>query len=139
MFRATLVAALLTMPAHAAGPAGFEPMSLMPIALLGLVFYFFLIRPQQKKAQEHKKMISEVSRGDHVLTNGGILAKVSRVDEGETLIVEIAEGVRVQIMKQTISQVLDKTFPFKLEKRDATPSVTENAKSEARKKPVTKK
>jgi preprotein translocase subunit YajC len=73
--------------------------------------YFLLIRPQQKKVKEHQKMVSELRRGDQVVTQGGIIAKVSKVRDDNELEVEIADGVRVRIVRGTVAQVLTKTEP----------------------------
>jgi preprotein translocase subunit YajC len=73
--------------------------------------YFLLIRPQQKKVKEHRAMVDALRRGDQVVTSGGIIGKVSKVKEDGEVEVEIAEGVRVRVVKATISQVLNKTEP----------------------------
>jgi preprotein translocase subunit YajC len=99
--------------ADAAAGTGSILGSLMPLFLMLPIFYFLLIRPQQKKAKEHKAMIDALRRGDQVLTQGGILAKVSKVNEDGSVEVEIAENVKVKILKHTILQVLNKTEPAK--------------------------
>ena len=101
-------------PAYASN-GGFDPVSLVPFVLLIVVFYFFLIRPQQKKVQEHKRMVSDLSRGDRVLTGGGIVGQIVRVNEENTAVIEVAQGVRICVFKSMITQVLEKTFPLKLE------------------------
>ena len=101
-------------PAYASN-GSFDPVSLIPFVLLIVVFYFFLIRPQQKKVQEHKRMVSDLSRGDRVLTSGGIVGQVVRVNEENTAVIEVAQGVRICVFKSMITQVLEKTFPLKLE------------------------
>ena len=82
--------------------------TLFMIASFILIFYFFLIRPQQKRVKLHKAMVDAVKRGDSVITQGGIIAKVIRVKDAE-LEVEIADGVRIAILKGTISEVRGKT------------------------------
>jgi preprotein translocase subunit YajC len=99
--------------ADAAAGTGSILGSLMPLFLMLPIFYFLLIRPQQKKAKEHKAMIDALRRGDQVLTQGGILAKVSKVNEDGSVEVEIAENVKVKVLKHTILQVLNKTEPAK--------------------------
>ena len=84
---------------------------LMPIILIFVVFYFLLIRPQQKKMRAHREMLAAVRRGDEVVTGGGIVGKVVKVGEDEKLTVEIADEVRVKVMRSTISTVLAKTQP----------------------------
>jgi preprotein translocase subunit YajC len=75
--------------------------------------YFLLIRPQQKKIKEHKNMVDNLRRGDQVLTQGGILGKITKVKEGEEIEVELAKDVKVSIIRSTIVNVLSKTEPAK--------------------------
>ncbi|NBZ86258.1 preprotein translocase subunit YajC [Stagnihabitans tardus] len=84
---------------------------LLPMVLIFGIMYFLLIRPQQKKMRELKAMIEAVRRGDQVVTGGGILGKVTKVGEDNTVEIEIAQGVKVQVIKSTITQVLSKTEP----------------------------
>lgn len=82
--------------------------------MMGLIFaimYFLLIRPQQKKAKEHKAMVEALRRGDMVLTQGGMIGKVTHVKEDGELEVEIAAGVKVRLVKTAVLQVLSKTEP----------------------------
>ncbi|PTV97002.1 protein translocase subunit yajC [Rhodobacter aestuarii] len=83
----------------------------LPLILIFVIMYFLLIRPQQKKAKEHKQMVEALRRGDSVLTQGGIIGKVTHVREDGEVEVEIAQGVKVRVLKQTILQVLSKTEP----------------------------
>jgi len=101
--------------AQAAGgaPAGFDLFSLLPLILIFVVFWFLLIRPQQKKMKQHREMIAAIRRGDRVLTAGGIIGTVTKVLGDAELQVEIAEGVRVKVARATISEVLAKTEPAK--------------------------
>ncbi|MES0860833.1 preprotein translocase subunit YajC [Ruegeria sp. SCPT10] len=86
----------------------------LPLILIFAIMYFLLIRPQQKKMKEHQAMVEAVRRGDQVVTQGGLIGKVSKVKEGENEIeVEIAEGVKVRVVKSTVAQVLNKTEPAK--------------------------
>lgn len=73
----------------------------IPLILIFVIFYFFLIRPQQKKVKEHKAMIENLKRGDKVVTSGGITGRVERLIDNETVEVEIAENVKVEIVKAT--------------------------------------
>ncbi len=84
---------------------------LLPIILIFIVFYFLLIRPQQKKAKEHRDMVEAVKRGDQVVTAGGIIGKVTKVGDEGRVTVEIAPNVRVEILRGTISDVLSKPTP----------------------------
>ena len=83
---------------------------LLLIAIFGIM-YFLLIRPQQKKMKDMKAMIAAVRRGDQVITGGGIVGKVTKVGDDNMVEVEIATGVKVQVIKSTITQVLSKTEP----------------------------
>ena len=73
----------------------------IPLILIFVIFYFFLIRPQQKKVKEHKAMVESLKRGDKVITSGGITGTVERVIDNEKVEVEIAENVKVEIVKAT--------------------------------------
>ena len=83
--------------------------SFLPLILIFVVFYFLLIRPQQKKVKQHKEMISKIKRGDKILTGGGIYCKVSRVIDENQVEVEISNGVKVLISKPTITSVTNST------------------------------
>ncbi len=94
--------------AQAAG--GAQPnalMQLLPLILIFVVFYFLLIRPQAKRAKEHKSMVAALAVGDEVVTSGGILGKVTEAGE-QFLTVEVAEGVRVKVQRHTVTSVLPK-------------------------------
>ncbi|WOI54857.1 preprotein translocase subunit YajC [Palleronia sp. LCG004] len=96
--------------AQDAGGAGGAFVSFVPLILIFAIMYFLLIRPQQKKVKEHQKMVEALRRGDQVVTAGGLLGKVVKVQEGEAE-VEIADGVKVRVIKSTIAQVRQKTEP----------------------------
>ena len=87
--------------------------SFIPIILIFVIMYFLLIRPQQKKIKEHKNMVDNLRRGDQVLTQGGIIGKITRVKEGEEIEVELAKDVKVSVIRSTIVNVLSKTEPAK--------------------------
>ena len=99
-------------PAYAqdAGAAG-GLISIIPFILIFVIMYFLLIRPQQKKMKEHQAMVSALRRGDQVVTQGGIIGKVVKVKEDGEAEVEIAEGVKVRVLKSTIATVISKTEP----------------------------
>lgn len=86
---------------------------LVPLILIFGIMYFLLIRPQQKKAKEHQAMVKALRRGDQVITQGGLIGKVSKVKEENELEVELAENVKVRVVQSTIVQVLNKTEPTK--------------------------
>ncbi|MCB1367054.1 MAG: preprotein translocase subunit YajC [Rhodobacteraceae bacterium] len=85
----------------------------LPLILIFAIMYFLLIRPQQKKAKEHKKMVEALRRGDTVVTQGGLIGKVSKVKEDNEVEVEIATGVKVRVVQSTIAAVLTRTEPAK--------------------------
>ncbi|MCS6778959.1 MAG: preprotein translocase subunit YajC [Geminicoccaceae bacterium] len=101
-------------PAYAQAPGaggGDVFVSLLPLVLIFIVFYFLLIRPQQQKMKQHRAMLEALKKGDQVLTGGGIVGKVTRVDPDGMVSVEIAQGVQVKVAKATISDVLTKPAP----------------------------
>lgn len=99
--------------AQAAGGAGgagaFQ--AFLPLILIFIVFYFLLIRPQQKKIKQHKETLQNIRRGDKVITGGGIIATVTKVDNDDELTVEIAKDVKVKVQRSTVSAVITRTEP----------------------------
>ena len=81
--------------------------SFIPLILIFLIFYFLLIRPQQKKQKEHKVLLDSIQRGDEILSSGGIIGKVIKVDN-DKLTVEISKGVNVNIIRSTVADVIKK-------------------------------
>jgi preprotein translocase subunit YajC len=101
-------------PAYAQGMGLGDSQALMqflPLVLIFVVFYFLLIRPQQKRAKEHKAMLEALRRGDRVVTGGGIIGTVAKVVNDEEVAVDIAENVRVRVLRGTITSVLARTEP----------------------------
>lgn len=98
--------------AQAAGGAGGAAAitQFIPLILIFVIMYFLILRPQQKRMKEHKNMVAALKRGDQVITQGGLIGKVTDVKEGEVT-VEIAQGVKVRVVRGTISQVLNATTP----------------------------
>lgn len=93
------------------GAAG-SLISFVPIILIFAIMYFLMIRPQQKKVKEHRSMVEALRRGDQVVTAGGMIGKVTKVEDGKAEVeVEIAPNVKVRVVRSTISQVLSKTEP----------------------------
>ena len=78
----------------------------IPLILIFVIFYFFLIRPQQKKVKEHKLMVAALKRGDEVITSGGIVGKVERVHEDDKVDLLITENVTIKVVKSTIQSLL---------------------------------
>ena len=81
--------------------------SFLPLILIFVVFYFLLIRPQQKRAKEHKNMVEALSKGDEVVTNGGLLGKITNVGEN-FVTVEVAAGTEVKVQKQSVATLMPK-------------------------------
>lgn len=90
----------------ASGQAGTLEL-ILPLLLMFAIFYFLLIRPQQKKAKEHKNLVAALKKGDEIITSGGILGKISEVDES-FLTCQIAENVEIKIQSHAVSTVLPK-------------------------------
>lgn len=85
-------------------------LGLMPIILVMIIFYFLLIRPQQKRAKQHREMLAALRRGDKVVTNGGITGTIVKVvDDQDTVEVEIAKDVKVNVVRAMIAEVRSKT------------------------------
>ena len=80
----------------------------IPLILIFVIFYFFLIRPQQKRVKEHRAMVQGLKRGDEVITSGGIIGVVDKVGEDDKIEVRLADNVTVQIVKSTITSLLKK-------------------------------
>ena len=85
----------------------------IPLILIFIIFYFFLIRPQQKRVKDHKTMVENLKRGDEVITSGGIIGTIERVMEDDRIEVSLADNVKVQIIRSTITSLLKKEEPKK--------------------------
>jgi len=81
----------------------------IPLILIFVIFYFFLIRPQQKKIKDHKSMVASLKRGDEVVTSGGIIGTIERVLDDDKIDILISENVTVQVIKSTVQSLLTKT------------------------------
>ena len=81
----------------------------IPLILIFVIFYFFLIRPQQKKSKEHKQMVATLKRGDEVVTSGGIVGKVERILGDDKVDILISENVTVQVVQSTVQSLLNKS------------------------------
>jgi preprotein translocase subunit YajC len=93
-------------PAPAGGAAG-GFMSFLPLIIIFVIFYFLLIRPQSKRAKEHREMVAKLAKGDEVVAGGGILGRVTDVSES-FITVEIADGVAIKVQRHAVTQVLPK-------------------------------
>ena len=101
---------MLISPAYAQSLGGSGALeSLLPLVLIFVVFYFLLIRPQQKKQKQHREMLQALRRGDRVVTAGGIIGQITKVNSETELTLEIAESVRVKVARGMISDILAKT------------------------------
>jgi preprotein translocase subunit YajC len=105
-------------PAFAQGisPLGGEGgmlMSLLPFVLIFVIMYFLILRPQQKRVKTHAEMVKNVRRGDTVITNGGLIGRVTKVIDDDQVEVEIAEGVRIRQMRSMLTDVRAKGEPVK--------------------------
>src|SRR5688500_733216 len=108
---------MLITPAYAQAAAGGDAnsmlMSLLPFALIFVIMYFLILRPQQKKVRDHQELVKNIRRGDTVVTSGGLVGKVTKVVDDDQIEVEIADGVRIRQMRQMVSGVRAKTEPAK--------------------------
>ncbi len=105
-------------PAFAQGsPLGGDANSLfttlVPFALIFVIMYFLILRPQQKRAKQHQEMIKNVRRGDTVITNGGLVGKVTKVIDDQQIEIEIADDVRIRQMRAMVTEVRAKGEPVK--------------------------
>lgn len=99
---------MLIPPAYAQSGGGGDMLTgLLPIALIFVVFYFLLIRPQQKKAKEHRAMVGALAKGDEVVTNGGLLGRITAVGDA-FVTVEVAEGMEVRVQRSAVSNLMPK-------------------------------
>jgi preprotein translocase subunit YajC len=96
-----------------AGGEGGMVMSLLPFVLIFVIMYFLILRPQQKRVKSHQEMVKNVRRGDTVVTNGGLIGKVTKVIDDDQIEIEIAEEVRIRQLRQMLSDVRAKGEPVK--------------------------
>tara|TARA_B100000686_G_scaffold247881_1_gene257596 strand:- start:267 stop:638 length:372 start_codon:yes stop_codon:yes gene_type:complete len=109
-----LISQAYAQEAVAAVPMLDPPVIIMMVAMFG-VFWFLVIRPQSKRAKEHKAMLNAIKRGDQVVTNGGIIGRVARIEGDDVLIIEIAEGVRIKQRQSMIASMVQKPEPRAVE------------------------
>ncbi len=104
-------------PAYAqtgAAPGGADFLiSLLPFVLIFVIIYFLILRPQSRRMKEHREMITALRRGDTVVTSGGIIGKISKVVDDNEIQVEVAEGIKLRVVRQTVSEVRSKGEPVK--------------------------
>jgi preprotein translocase subunit YajC len=87
--------------------------SLLPLILIVVIMYFLVLRPQQQRVKQHQQMVKALRRGDTVVTNGGLVGKVTKVVDDDQIEVEISDGVRVRQMRSMVSEVRAKGEPVK--------------------------
>lgn len=104
-------------PPGGAGTSVF--MNFLPLVLIFAVFYILLIRPQQKKMEQHNTMLKSLRRGDRVVTGGGIVGTINKLEGDEYLIVEIADGIQVKVLRSTITSLSAKPVPVTANDDDA--------------------
>jgi preprotein translocase subunit YajC len=99
-------------PAYAQSAAGSGDflIQILPFLLIFVIMYFLIIRPQQRRLKDHKEMVAAVRRGDTVVTGGGLIGKVTKADDDE-LVVELAPGMKVKVIRSTITEVRSKSQP----------------------------
>ena len=114
--------------AAAGGDTNSMLMSLLPFALIFVIMYFLILRPQQKKVKDHAEMVKNIRRGDTIVTSGGLVGKVTKVVDDEQVEFELAEGVRVRQLRTMISGVRTKGEPAK-DKADKTDAKDDAAAS----------
>ena len=103
-----------------AAGAGFDILGLVPLVAIFLIMYFLLIRPQQQKMKAHREQVSSTRRGDRVVTGGGLIGTVVKVDdENDEVLVELAEGIRVRAVRSTLMDVRSKSEPVSAANDDA--------------------
>lgn len=95
----------------AEGGGGDILMSILPLILIFVVFYFLLIRPQQRKQKAHREMLGNVKRGDDIVTTGGMIGRVIKVDRDDNLLVEVAPNVRIKFMRSAIAEIVRRPEP----------------------------
>ena len=103
---------MLITPAYAQAASGSSDflLQILPFLLIFVIMYFLIIRPQQRRAKDHREMVGALRRGDTVVTGGGLVGKITKVDDVE-LQVEVAQGVKVKVIRSTITEVRSKNEP----------------------------
>jgi preprotein translocase subunit YajC len=113
----TRISGMFISPAYAQAAAGGDTnsmlMSLLPFALIFVIMYFLILKPQQKKVKEHNEMVKNIRRGDTIVTNGGLVGKVTKVVDDDQVEMEISDGVRIRQLRQMVSAVRTKGEPAK--------------------------
>jgi len=108
--------------AAGAGDTNSMLMSLLPFALIFVIMYFLILKPQQKKLKDHAELVKNIRRGDTIVTNGGLVGKVTKVVDDDQVEIEIADGVRIRQMRQMVTGVRTKGEPAKDSKEETAAS-----------------
>jgi len=106
-----LISPAFAQAAPGAGGGGDIFVQLVPFVLIIAIMYFLVFRPQQQRMKAHQQLVANVKRGDVVVTGGGIIGRIVKVLEGDEVLVEVAENVRIKVVKSTIADVRSKTEP----------------------------
>jgi preprotein translocase subunit YajC len=134
------VSEALAQTSGAAGAGGFSIDALqqfLPLILIFVVFYFLMIRPQQKKMKAHREMVSALRRGDRVLLQGGIFGQVAKVISDTEVLVEIADKVQIRVTRGSVSEVLEKTQPVSAAaESEDKPAAKRNSRKKAAEAPA---
>ena len=109
---------------------GFDIMSFLPIVLIFGVFYFLILRPQQAKAKQHQKTLAALRRGDRVVTAGGLIGTISKIVSDHEVQLELADDVRVRLIRSMITEVLSKTDPISDEDEKPKPKAKKKTAKE---------
>jgi preprotein translocase subunit YajC len=117
------------------GPAPQQPTAsgFVPILLIFVIFYFLLIRPQQKKVKEHRDMVNSIKKSDVVVTSGGIVGKIVKVSEDDFAELQIADKTIIKVVRSTISSKVDKKLNFTEKTEDSKPKKAKKAETKAKK------
>jgi len=119
----------------AAAPAPFDPFGFfMPLLLVIGVFYFLVIRPQQKKMKEHNAALNAIRRGDTIVTGGGLIGKVAKVVDDTELLVDLGKDNQVRVIRSTVSSVLSKPDPAEAKKSKPANDTDDNGNGEGKAK-----
>lgn len=127
-----LMMSVISIPAYAQGAesAGFAT-QLIPLLLIFVIFWFLLIRPQQKKIKAHQEMVKNLRKGDEVITGGGFYGKVTKLIDEKDVEVEVADGTKVRVLRQSLMDVISKPVPASSAANDPKPGKNDTKKNKA--------
>lgn len=125
----TQASSSLDAPAATSHTKGFDWMGILPMVLIFAVFYFFMIRPQQKKMKQQRELLAQLKVGDHVVTTAGILGVIHRIENEQHLMLEVEDGVRLRILRSSVSEVTPRASSSSSSGTAPTPKKETTAKS----------